>query len=457
MVTRTVSQLVENSEGGRMFPNPEYQRGEVWTRSQQRKLIDSIFRGYQLPIFYLQDTSVEYSDGGRWDRLEIIDGQQRVNALRGYVKGDFRLFNVDDKDARFPTFLQDTDAYPCDWGGKDFHSLSEELQTKLLNTPLSVALIQNATKDEVRDLFVRLQSGFPLNAQEKRDSLPGEFTSFILNLGGKPQLEGNPGHEFFTDVLGMNPKTDRGNSRQLAAQIAILFLERHEKDPTHFSDIRSQEIDNYYYTQLNFDATSADCKQLRSILDQLASTFKDWGKPRLVAHNAIHLVLFVDSLMGHYKKSWEGSLLNAQVEFSKLQSQANQAYKDGEENETWLRYNVRTRYGADRAENIASRHQYYSARMVDFLGDALVPLDPKRTFNSVEREYIYWRDGGECQVCHFNVKWPSEVEIHHVIEHQDGGQTVVENGVLVHDYDHPKGRAAIEFAAKYLAEKSGKQ
>ena len=72
-----------------MFPNPEYQRGEVWTRSQQRKLIDSIFRGYQLPIFYLQDTSVEYSDGGRWDRLEIIDGQQRVNALRGYVKGDF--------------------------------------------------------------------------------------------------------------------------------------------------------------------------------------------------------------------------------------------------------------------------------------------------------------------------------------------------------------------------------
>ena len=96
--------------------------------------------------------------------------------------------------------------------------------------------------------------------------------------------------------------------------------------------------------------------------------------------------------MGHYKKSWEGSLLNAQVEFSKLQSQANQAYKDGEENETWLRYNVRTRYGADRAENIASRHQYYSARMVDFLGDALVPLDPKRTFNSVgERVHLLAR------------------------------------------------------------------
>ena len=46
-----------------MFPNPGYQRGEVCTPRQQKKLIDSIFRGYQLPIFYLRDIRGIFSEG----------------------------------------------------------------------------------------------------------------------------------------------------------------------------------------------------------------------------------------------------------------------------------------------------------------------------------------------------------------------------------------------------------
>ncbi len=448
MVDRTVSQLVENRERGRMLPNPEYQRGEVWKPSQWKKLLDSIFRGYQLPIFYLHNIRETFSDGGIVDRLEIIDGQQRVNALYRFVKGDFRLFDVDDSEAKFPTFLLDTEKYPCPWGGKDFHSLPEELQTQLLNTNLSVALISNATDNEIRDLFVRLQSGFPLNAQEKRDSLPGQFTDLILNLGGKPDLVGNPGHEFFTDVLGMHPERDRGRSRQLAAQIAVLFLEQHNRGYGHFSNTNSEALDEYYYTQLDFDSSSDDCKQLRNILDKLATLFKNWNGPKLVAHNAIHLVLFVDSLLTDYTKSWESSLVDAQEGFSKLHADATLANKNGEENETWNLYSMRTRYGADSADNIKRRHEYYSTRMAAFLGDSLTPLDLKRDFNDLERQVIYWRDSGECQVCNSKVDW-ANTHIHHVIEHHDGGKTVIDNGVLVHDKCHPKGQAAKDFAGHY--------
>ena len=449
MVARKVSQLVENREKGRMFPNPEYQRGEVWTPGQQKKLIDSIFRGYQLPIFYLHNIRETFSDGGIVDRLEIIDGQQRVNALYRFVKGDFRLYEVDDSDAKFPTFLLDTEKYPCPWGGKDFHSLPEELQIQLLNTDLSVALITNATDNEIRDLFVRLQSGFPLNPQEKRDSLPGQFTDLILNLGGKPKLVGNPGHQFFTDVLGMHPERDRGRSRQLAAQIAVLFFERHKKGFGHFSDTNSRAVDEYYYTQLDFDSSSDDCKRLRNILDKLATIFKDWNSPKLVAHNAIHLVLFVDSLLDDYSKSWENALMKTQEAFAKLHVDATLANKNGQENETWNQYSMRTRSGADSSDNIKRRHEYYSARMVETLGDRLTPLDPKRAFNNLERQVIYWRDRGGCKVCHCKVDW-ADAHIHHVIEHQDGGETVTDNGVLVHDKCHPKGQASKDFAAQYL-------
>ena len=448
MTERTVKQLVENRDRDRMVPNPEYQRGEVWKPKQQRKLIDSIFRGYQLPIFYLHNIREEFSDGGIMDRLEIIDGQQRINALYRFVKGDFRLYDVSDTDAQFPTFLHDTERYPAPWAGKDFHSLPEELQTQLLCTKLPVALITEATSDEIRDLFVRLQSGFPLNAQEKRDSLPGAFTNFILNVGGKPDLVGNPGHAFFTDVLGMRPRSDRGKSRQLAAQIAVLFLERRENGFGQFSNINRDAIDEYYYTQLDFNSSSQNCKRLRTILDKLATMFKDWKGPRLVAHNAIHLVLLVDSLLDDYSKAWEDSLMRAHENFAKLHADATLANKNGEESETWNQYSMRTRYGADTADNIKRRHEYYSTRMVEFLGDSLTPLDPKRAFNDLERQVIYWRDGGDCQVCDGRVAWP-EAHIHHVTEHHDGGKTVLDNGVLVHDKCHPRGQAARDFAKRH--------
>lgn len=455
IVDRTVEQLVENKERQRMIANPEYQRGEVWKPHQQKKLIDSIFRGYQLPIFYLHNISEEFSDGGRMDRLEIIDGQQRVNALHRFVKGDFRLYDVDDSAAQFPTFLKNTDEHPCPWGGKDFLSLSEQLQLQLLSAKLSVALISDATDNEIRDLFVRLQSGFPLNPQEKRDSLPGEFTRFILNLGDKPKLVGNPGHEFFTDVLRMRPsaKSDRGRSRQLAAQIAVLFLSRRTMGNSHFSDTNTKAIDEYYYTQLDFDASSDDCKRLRKILDKLATLFKDWKGPKLLAHSAIHLVLFVDSLLDDYTKAWESSLVDAQERFAKLHAEATLANKNGEENETWNQYTARTRYGSDNADNIKHRHDYYATRMVEFLADRLTPLDPRRAFNDLERQVIFWRDGKTCQVpqCNSGVDW-SEAQIHHVISHHEGGETTVSNGVLVHDRCHPRGEDAKEFARQRAQE-----
>ncbi|MBK9982969.1 MAG: DUF262 domain-containing protein [Saprospiraceae bacterium] len=33
--------------------NSEYQRGQVWNSGQQKRLIDSVLRGYPLPIIYL--------------------------------------------------------------------------------------------------------------------------------------------------------------------------------------------------------------------------------------------------------------------------------------------------------------------------------------------------------------------------------------------------------------------
>ena len=443
-----IKQLMKHREDGILAANPEYQRGEVWSPHQQKKLIDSVFREYQLPVFYLQ-----HRQGGdeefRQDRLDIIDGQQRINALYYFWKGYFALYNVNDKDGQFPSFLQDEEKHPCAWGGKDFASLPPSLQSKLMDTELQVAFIKDAEDSEIRDLFIRLQSGSPLGAQEKRDAYPGQFTDFILKLGGKPALDkqghsGYPGHPLFTALFGMKKDVV---ARQLAAQIAVLLFGRRKNGLDYFSHARRREIDEFYDTQLDFDSSSADCQRLRNILDKLVGLLGQWKGKKMQRHNAIHLVLFVDSILDDYTPSWEAALKDAQEQFMELQTQANLAHKKREQNDTWDYYGQFARTNADSRESIEQRHIYYTGRMVEFLGDNLVPKDPKRLFNDLERQVIFWRDKGKCRVqqCGAEVKW-KDVQIHHIIEHQDGGKTVIENGVLVHKGCHPQGEAAKEFA-----------
>ena len=431
----TIKDLVELRRNDIARPNPEYQRGIAWKPDQQMKLIDSVMRGYQLPVIYLHDIKKEIA-GRRQEYYEIIDGQQRMAALFFFVEGAFRLYKADDPKARFPMFLQEQS---CPWGGKDFHSLSEDLKERLLTTKLPVALIETEDSNEVRDLFVRLQAGLPLNAQEKRDSYPGQFTEFVLRLGGKPEIPRFPGHDFFRRVMKMNPTRDRGKTRQLAAQIAILFLERGAKGPYHFTDISARAIDDYYYSHLDFDASEPGAQRIETILTKLDELLGTGNRPRLRAHDAIHLLLFVDSIWDDYTRSWEATQVTAHDRFSEEFAKAAQTKGDLNPDEIWLHYGVWTRTNSDRGDSIRRRHQFFSQRMADYLGN-LTRKDPTRAFGQLEREVIYWRDQKKCWVCQSEVSW-SDAEIHHVKEHSQGGRTELTNGKLVHRHCHPRKRA----------------
>lgn len=175
--------------------------------------------------------------------------------------------------------------------------------------------------------------------------------------------------------------------------------------------------------------------------------------PRLLAHEAIHLVLLVDSLWDDYTRSWEKTLTPAHRRFKKDLAEAVGSSREGEPNEMWNRYGIWTRSNSDRGDNIRRRHQYYAEYMLQELG-GLTPLDPKRQFGTLEREHVYLRDRQTCWVCEAPVAW-SEAEIHHVIEHSRGGPTDVGNGALVHAKCHPKSKAATEELAQKFAAARG--
>ena len=149
----SVDAVLNLKKSGMLVVNAEYQRGEVWKLAQRKRLVDSVLRGYTIPLFYFHYIKREV-EGFAQERFEVIDGQQRLDALYFFKEGQFKLFDPvkDEAKARFPAFVKEQ---PCPWGGKAFADLTPELQQQFLNTPLPVVMIETQNQNEVRDLFIR--------------------------------------------------------------------------------------------------------------------------------------------------------------------------------------------------------------------------------------------------------------------------------------------------------------
>ncbi|MBY5405905.1 DUF262 domain-containing protein [Rhizobium leguminosarum] len=444
--TKTIKDLVDLHKAQMLKANAEYQRGIVWNSTQKRKLIDSVLRGYPLPRIYLHYVSTSIA-GMTSQGLEVIDGQQRINALSDFAQGAFKLFDPvkDATIAKFPSFIREQ---PCPWAGCNFEGLSDELKTRFLETTIPVAIIEAKGANEVRDLFVRLQGGVPLSAQERRDALPGNFTDFILRVGGKPELARYPGHEFFVRSLAMKPGQDRGKTRQLAAQIAVLFFNRREKGAGNYCDINSAAIDDFYYQNLDFDVGSERATRLIAILDKLAQLIQAGKHAKLRGHDAIHLVLLADALWDDYARNWEERLPGALDKFLTAIAEGNLTKKDPVPSEYWSQYAQWTRVNSDRGDMIGLRHQFYQEKMVVNLGP-LQLKDPVRVYGELERSILFYRQEKRCVVCDGSMLWP-DVEIHHVEEYSKGGQTSLANGAAVHRKCHPKSKAQTKAVADKL-------
>lgn len=397
----TVADIISLKTQQMLVVNPEYQRGSVWTPIQKKKLVDSVLRGYPIPLIYFHH--IRQAAGKLVsERYEIIDGQQRINALSDFHEGAFKLLDPikDEAEARFPDFIKKQD---CAWGRKSFQELPKDLKDQFLRTPLRIVKIETHNPHEARDLFVRLQSGMPLNSQEKRDAWPGQFTDFVLQLGGKPGLARYPGHDFFNILMKAQKVQDRGKFRQLAAQIAMLYLSRRGADDNALCYINAEAIDDFYYEHLDFVSDAADARRLLYILDKIVELLRDQKRSKIIGHEAIHLVLLVDSLSDDYTRSWEKHFASAFDDFREQFAKGKLTRDDPSPSEYWLRYGVHTRVNSDRSEAIQRRHEFFSTKMHALVQPQLKET-PEKEVAPMKPLPILWKrlvspEGKTCDRC----------------------------------------------------------
>ena len=160
----TVVEYCQQYERGEITVNRDYQRSsEVWPFAAQSYLVETILLGFPIPKLTLyQRTDLR----SRRTLKEIVDGQQRSMAIFEFFKDQLRLS---------PRSV---------FGARLLSQLDDDIQQRFLEYQLSVDLLINATDEEIRQLFRRINSyTVPLNPQEERHATyQGEFKWFIVEL-----------------------------------------------------------------------------------------------------------------------------------------------------------------------------------------------------------------------------------------------------------------------------------
>jgi hypothetical protein len=378
----------------RIDTNPDFQRPPVWSRAQKQLLIDSILRDYDVPKMYWLQTAANPKAA-----YDVVDGQQRLRAIWEYFEGGFPL---------------PKDADPIDGevvANCKYEDLPDDIRMKFDVYPLDVVVLQDTDEDEVREMFLRLQNGTSLKAQEKRNAYPGAMRNFVRQISQ---------HPFFAKVGFSN---SRFTHDHIAAQMVCLEL---AGGPTNIKDA---DLNKVYKTHQDFDPKSVEGKAVTRVLNVLNEVFPE-KTPELERYNVITLYCVVAELLRQYV--WEDIkpyFFDWFIQFEQTRY-AEEAKPGDMADPEWVTYKAKISYSTDAGDTIQWRMEFMLRHLLEQFPTIRRKVN-QRDFTHVQRLTIFRRDGGHCQLktkCDgAKLTW-DEWHCDHKQPWTKGGQTTVENG-----------------------------
>lgn len=382
----------------RIDPTPDYQRPPAWTLKQKQLLIDTILRGYDIPKMYWQRLPK-----GEEFQFAVIDGQQRLRTIWEFCNGDFAL----------PRNMDAIEGEKV--AGLRYDQLDFELRSQFDIYPIDVVIVEEAVQtdeeDEVRDMFLRLQNGTTLKAQEKRNAMAGQMRDFVKQLAE---------HPFFKNCKFSN---SRFTFDHIAAQMVALEM---AGGPT---SVRDSDLNRMYSKNNEFDANGPLAKKVKRVLDYLLRSFPQ-KTPELERYNAITLYCLASTLLESYVHAeTEEALADWFISFETSRRENEQLGEDDRDPQL-VEYRRLTSYSTDGEESIRGRLEFLERRF--FLDNPNIePIDTIRIFTPEQRLAIFRKDDGRCQLkihCAGEKLGWSNWHADHIVPHSLGGKTTVANG-----------------------------
>lgn len=160
-----IQTIVKRIEDGDIDLQPNFQRGEVWGRSKQQRLIDTILRDWHIPPIHV----IESSDS---NKQEVLDGQQRLAAIRDFVRGEFAIAG----------YIEPIDERIKQLDGMKYRDLPPQWRRHVDKFTIRVFRIVDFNPSEPGELFFRLNQPTSLTAAEQRNAYFGPVRQQIKRL-----------------------------------------------------------------------------------------------------------------------------------------------------------------------------------------------------------------------------------------------------------------------------------
>lgn len=370
---------------------PKVQRDLVWTLSQKQLLIDSLLKDFDIPKIYFRDVEI---DGKQC--YEIVDGQQRINAIIGYMNGEFAL--PDDCD---PVQNETT-------ANKTYAELSDDLQLLIDDRNLDIVHLIDYSDEEMEETFLRLQNGSPLKAAEKRRAIQGNMREIVEELAS---------HKFFLNCCDF--KNDHYAYEDMCSKALCILL---NGGPTA---IGARALKKMYENNRTIKASDSAPSDLRKAYNFLDKSFKKAAfSPHMKKYASVDLPIIVSSLLktfdlGNYPEEFAKAYLSFLDEYG-----SNRELPEDKQNPKLLAYANAAR--GDSLEYLEYRQNLLKENLLEKM-PYLAVKDQNRLFTPEQRAIIFRRDEGVCQECG---KKCTEDNYHadHIVPYSKGGATQIANG-----------------------------
>jgi hypothetical protein len=209
-----VVDFIERDKWGNL--RPEYQRRLRWDDTKKSRLIESFIMNVPVPPVFLYEVSL--------GSFEVMDGQQRLNAIVDFLQGRFELTGL----KIWPSL-----------NGRAFAKLPPMVRRGLERAKVSaITLMSDSSASAGDDMDLRAQvferlntGGERLNPQELRNSLySGPFNKLLVDLAKQAEFTGAwgiPSHAEHTRSDGTPDEVLRDNNlfkRMLDVEIVLRFF-----------------------------------------------------------------------------------------------------------------------------------------------------------------------------------------------------------------------------------------
>lgn len=328
--------------------DPFFQRGNVWNKLKQQYFIDSLLRGWGTPKIFLWETGK--------DTFACLDGKQRLTSLFNFMADQLPL----------------NPKYSKDCGNKKYSELQRETQDKMDDYEFSVEILTGNEKDDVVELYKRLQGGTPLNFGEKLFAMSGNMNEFIKHkLASK---------NFLKKTVAL-PDT-RYSHYAVCAQLCLLSI-RGAKE-----DLKLKNLEKFFTEYSNFDDKSPESKKILNVINYLEKAFTDNKDSSLKNRaNVVSIFYLISDLSGRgnisSKEKEIGLFFRQFVKNLEKELQKKPENRDP----SMLSYQSAVNQGADKIKSVNIRHNILLKKLSEknkFFCELIFPqISPEDNFRKM--------------------------------------------------------------------------